>query len=90
MNQQKLVAEVAEQTGLSLIATERTIIALLASIKKSVARGERVRLVNFGTFKRANRKARIGRNPQTNEAVAIPARKVATFTVGKDFQENVL
>ena len=45
---------------------------------------------NFGRLVLANRKARMGRNPQTGEAIKIPARKKVRFSVAKTFKESVL
>jgi len=38
----------------------------------------------------ANRKARMGRNPQTGEAIKIPARTVLRFRVGKQAKDAIL
>ena len=44
-------------------------------------------LVNFGTFKVVNRKARKGRNPRTGESIDIPAKNVVRFKAGKGLKE---
>ena len=59
------------------------------TIIKSVASGEKVTLVGFGTFEARQRKARQGRNPKTNEVLHIPAKRVPGFRVGKEFSEAV-
>ena len=38
----------------------------------------------------ANRKARIGRNPQTGEAIKIPAKRVVKFRVSKQAKDAIL
>ena len=58
-------------------------------IKETLAKGETVRLVNFGTFKVVARKARKGRNPRTGEAIDIPAKNVVRFKAGKGLAEAV-
>jgi len=58
-------------------------------ITDALARGEKVALVGFGTFQVVTRKARTGRNPQTGEALQIPAKKVPKFTPGKDLRGKV-
>jgi len=47
-------------------------------------------LPHFGRLVLANRKARMGRNPQTGEAIKIPARRKVGFTVAKVFKDGVL
>ena len=63
--------------------------AVISVITDSLARGEKVTLVGFGTFRVASRKARTGRNPQTGETVQIPAKKVPKFRSGKGLREKV-
>jgi len=58
-------------------------------ITDALTRGEKVALVGFGTFQVVTRKARTGRNPQTGEALQIPAKKVPKFTPGKDLRGKV-
>jgi DNA-binding protein HU-beta len=48
-----------------------------------------VKLVGFGTFTTSKRKARTGRNPQTGEAIKIPARTVPVFRPGTILKEAV-
>jgi DNA-binding protein HU-beta len=48
------------------------------------------KLPDFGTLVVRNRKARIGRNPQTGEPIKIPAKRVCRFRVAKQLQDAVL
>ena len=64
MNKTQLVDELSQQTHLTKTSVEDMINAALDLIKKSVKKGEDVTLVGFGTFTKAKRKARSGRNPQ--------------------------
>ncbi len=49
------------------------------TIAASLAAGEEVSIHGFGSFKLADRAARMGRNPRTGEAVKVPARRVVRF-----------
>lgn len=44
----------------------------------------------IGKLVLANRKARIGRNPQTGEQIKIPAKRVVKFRVAKAAKDAVL
>jgi nucleoid DNA-binding protein len=46
-------------------------------------------ITGFGTFGTRNRKARMGRNPQTGAAIQIPAMTVPTFRAGKGLKDRV-
>ncbi len=57
---------------------------ILEEIKKSLRRGERVELRGFGVFFSKIQKARISRNPKTNEKVDTPEKKTIHFKMSKD------
>lgn len=89
MNKAELVDVVAKDANTTKKDAETVINVAMEAIIKCVAQGERVTLVGFGTFEARERKARTGRNPKTNEPLSIPARRVASFKVGKEFAEAV-
>ena len=75
------------ETGQSRSNCECILESTLENVKKSVKKGGRVTLVGFGTFLRAKRLARKGRNPRTGDEIKIPQRIVAKFRPGKDFKD---
>lgn len=86
MNKAQLVEQVARTVNMTKSQSELLIDATLQIIQKTVARGEEVKLVGFGTFSRSVRKSRQGRNPKTGAPVQIPGGKVPRFKPGKDFK----
>ncbi len=62
---------------------------VLEAITCELARGGRVELRGFGSFTTKKRKARIGRNPKTGEAVHIPTKYMPHFKPGKEMRERV-
>ncbi len=86
MNKAELVERVAKKAQLTKIQSEQVIDAALDVISSAVAKGEEVKLVGFGTFSRAVRKSRTGRNPKTGIKLIIPSTKVPKFKAGKDFR----
>jgi DNA-binding protein HU-beta len=79
MNQQELVSQVAEATGLTKAAADKAVEATLAAIAKALAEGGEARIQGFGTFSVTAREARQGRNPRSGEAITIAASKAAKF-----------
>jgi DNA-binding protein HU-beta len=63
--------------------------ALFDAIVKTLGRGEEVAITGFGTFKVADRKARMGVNPKTGEKIQIAASKKPKFRAGKLLKEAV-
>jgi DNA-binding protein HU-beta len=90
VNKRGLVSEVAKRTDMAKASVARVVDAAIASIRDTVAKGQRVSLSGFGTFERKRRAPRIGRNPHTGEAVKIPATNTAMFRPGAEFKEAVL
>lgn len=90
MNKNGLIAEVAKRTGGSKAETGRSIDATIAVIRETVAKGDRVSLVGFGTFERKHRNRRIARNPRKPQTpIVVPARDLPWFTAGKEFRDMV-
>lgn len=87
MNKAQLIEKLSAKAQLSKAQTEAALDAAIDIIQKTVARGEEVKLVGFGTFSRLDRKSRPGRNPKTGEKVVIPPSKVPRFKPGKDFKD---
>ncbi len=87
MNKAELVANVARDSELSKDAAVKAVDALFSNIEKALRNGDTVRVVGFGNFQVADRKASIGRNPRTGEAVQIPASRVPKFRAGKALKE---
>ena len=72
MNKLDLVAAVADGTDLSRAKAGEVVDAVFGAISGALKQKEEVRLVGFGTFVAAVRKASTGRNPRTGEEMAIP------------------
>ena len=62
---------------------------VLSEIKKTLKRGERVELRNFGVFSTKIQKARISRNPKTGEKVNTPEKKTIHFKMSKDLFKKI-
>ncbi|TKJ44887.1 integration host factor [Candidatus Aerophobetes bacterium Ae_b3a] len=89
MNKAELVNEVSGEVGLSKRETQKVVDAIIRTIGDTLAAGEKVTLVGFGTFRVRSRKARRGVNPQTRQSIQIPVKKVPKFTAGKALREKV-
>ena len=79
MNKVELTAAVVKKTGLTKKDAEKAVSAVLESIVKAVAKGDKVSLVGFGSFEARKRSARVGRNPRTKQEIKIPATKIPAF-----------
>ena len=89
MNKSELIEQVATAADLSKAAAEKAVAALLATVVKTVSKGDTVALIGFGTFKSSKRAARVGRNPATGKELKIAATTVPRFTAGAAFKAAV-
>jgi DNA-binding protein HU-beta len=83
MNKQDLIAKIAQETGITKSNATAAVESFFDGITKSLKKGQPITFVGFGTFKTAQRKARIARNPQTGAAIKVPKRRVVRFSAGK-------
>ena len=89
MNKGELVAALAAKSELSKKDSETALNALIDVISETMAKGENVQLIGFGTFEAKSRPARVARNPRTGESVKIAACKAPAFKAGKALKDSV-
>jgi DNA-binding protein HU-beta len=91
MNKAELVDTVQKSLGkeTTRASAERSVTAVIDGIKIGLRKGKAVQLVGFGTFRVANRKARMGVNPQNGDKLRIKASKTVKFSVGKDLKSRL-
>jgi DNA-binding protein HU-beta len=90
MNKSGLVAEVAKRTDRNRADVAAVVDETMAVIRDTVAKGERVALVGFGTFEKRRRNRRVARNPRRPEvSISVPARDVPSFAPGQAFRQAV-
>lgn len=89
MNKQDLVNAMAEETNLSKKDVESVLNSFVNVVSTALENKDKVQLVGFGTFETRERAARTGKNPQTGEALNIPASIAPAFKPGKALKEKV-
>lgn len=89
MNKADLVSAVADASGLTKADAGKAVEATFDAVTKALKGGEEVRLVGFGTFAVAKRKASTGRNPRTGEPMTIKASNQPKFKAGKALKDAV-
>lgn len=89
MNKSEWIAATAEASGITKKDAERVLNAAIDTITDALRKGDKVLLTGFGSFEVKPRQQRVGRNPQTRQAVNIPATKVPTFKPSQNLKEIV-
>lgn len=89
MTKNELVDRVAKKVGLTRKTSFETVNAVFANIRDAMAKGDKVIITGFGTFKVRSRSTRTGRNPQTGQAIKISGHKLPGFTAGKTLRRLI-
>jgi DNA-binding protein HU-beta len=86
VNRADLIDQIRDRLGADKKTAESAVDAVLDTIQRAVAAGERVAITGFGVFEKVDRAARTGRNPRTGEAVKVKKTSVPKFRPGTQFK----
>ena len=90
MTKSELIEALARrQTHLAFGDVELAVKSVIEQMSLALAQGERIEVRGFGSFALHYRPPRMGRNPKTGEAVALPGKHVPHFKPGKELRERV-
>jgi nucleoid DNA-binding protein len=89
MKKVEMVQRIVQELGCTTAKAEAAVKAILAAVKAALQQGEPVTLRRLGTWQVRAKHARMGRNPRTGAAAAIPARRVVRFTAAPTFKQAV-
>ena len=90
MTKSQIVAHLAEKVGIPKKAAAEVLAELVTVATKQTKGSGQFVVPGLGKAVKANRKARMGRNPQTGEAIKIPAKTVVKFRLAKAFKDAVV
>jgi len=89
MTKSEMAEKLAEKINVKKQQAEEIINIFTNSVMEALAKGDKVEIRGFGSFRVRDRAEKEGRNPKTGEKVIVPAKKVPFFKTGKDFREVV-
>jgi len=90
MTKSELIEQLAaEQTHLNQTDVELAVRCIIEQLSRALSEGDRIEIRGFGSFSLHFRPPRMGRNPKTGEAVALPGKHVPHFKPGKELRERV-
>ena len=79
MTKAEIVEAIYEKVGFSKKESADIVELVFDSIKETLAKGEKIKISGFGNFVVRHKRPRVGRNPQTGQAIEITERRVLTF-----------
>jgi DNA-binding protein HU-beta len=89
LNKKELVAMIAEIKGGTKKDAEASYDAVFEAIATALQNGDDVSVSGFGAWEVREREAYVGRNPQTGEAIDVPAKKTVVSSVSPKIKELV-
>lgn len=89
MSKKQLINEAAKLSGMTKKDMAQALDALMAAMENILISGEEIQLTGFGSFSVKEIAAHTGRNPQTNEAIEIPASRRLVFSASKTFKDKL-
>ena len=90
MTKADLAKIISTETGIVRKDVATVLDSLFYAIKESLKSKQHIEIRHFGTFNLKVRRARLGRNPKTNDKVNVPERVVPTFKFSKEFKTEIL
>jgi integration host factor subunit alpha len=84
-----IVERVYKEAGFSKKEAADLVDLVFKVVKETLSKGEKVKISGFGNFSIRDKATRVGRNPQTGDAMDISARRVLTFKPSQVLKEDV-
>jgi len=89
MTKAELVEKIYERVGFSKRESADIVDMVFDIMKESLEQGEKIKISGFGNFQTRDKRARVGRNPHTREAITISSRRVVTFKASQILKKSV-
>jgi len=85
----EIVDAIYEKTNRNRAEVKNMVESLLSIMKQAIKKDHALLVSGFGKFEPYDKKARKGRNPQTDEAITLPPRKVVVFRLSRKFRSEL-
>jgi integration host factor subunit beta len=89
MNKKELIEAFTKQIGLTLRDAAVCVNTLFDSMADTLAKGGRVEIRGFGSFKVKEYEPYSGRNPKTGEPIQVRSKKLPYFRLGTIMRERI-
>ena len=89
MTKADIVNEISQNTKVEKVIVQKTVEALMETVKNSLIKGENVYLRGFGSFIIKKRAEKTARNISKNTEIIIPAHNIPSFKPAKEFLAKV-
>lgn len=84
-----IVESIYEEAGKNRLDAKSAVETLLEIMKKAIKKDHSLLISGFGKFECYEKNSRKGRNPQTEETITLPPRKVVVFRLSRKFRSEL-
>ena len=89
MNKTQLVDAIAKKASITKVDAKKALDAFINVTGEALKAGDKIALIEFGSFAVAKKPGRTGRNPRTGAAIKIAAKNVVKFKAGAELNALV-
>jgi DNA-binding protein HU-beta len=89
MDKKELIDEISQKTTITKTQIKQVVDETFSFITDAMSRGEKFKIIGFGSFEVVKRAPRLGVNPRTGEKISIKAKKIPVFTPGKKLLDSI-
>ncbi len=89
MNKSQLTEQLAKSEGMTVKEAEEVVKTFFGALEEALAKGERIEIRGFGSFKVKAYDGYQGRNPKTGEVIQVDQKRLPFFKVGRELKERV-
>ena len=89
MNKSDLIEALKKHTGLPIVKAEEVVKTVFNTMANALAKGDRVEIRGFGSFKVKHYDGYTGHNPKTGEPIKVKAKKLPFFKCSRELKERV-
>ena len=89
MNKCDLIENLSSEAGLTIKKADRLVTLVFSELSNALAKGERVEIRGFGSFKIKHYDGYVGRNPKTSEVLEVEPKSLPFFKCGLELKRRL-
>jgi len=89
MNKSDLIEHLSSEAGLTIKKADKLVGLVFHEMSEALAKGERVEIRGFGSFKTKRYDGYVGRNPKTSEVLEVKPKNLPFFKCGLEMKRRI-
>ena len=89
MNKSNLIENLSGEAGLTIKKADKLVSLVFHEMSEALAKGERVEIRGFGSFKIKHYDGYLGRNPKTSKTLEVKPKNLPFFKCGLELKKRL-